>query len=66
MRRNVYATRLKDILDKFDAREAERALDALADDEENGYPTSKKEEDLRDRLVRCLEAYGRTMSSLER
>lgn len=66
MRKGIHAKKIKGVLDKFDAREAERVLDTLSDDEENGYPTSNKEEELRDRLIKCLEAYERTMRALER
>lgn len=66
MRRNTHAERLKMALEKFDAKDAERVLDLLADDEEKGYTATGKEEGLRDRLIKCLEAYERTMSSLER
>lgn len=66
MRKGIHAKKIKGVLDKFDAREAERVLDTMADDEEKGYPTSQKEKGLRDRLIRCLEAYERTMRTLER
>lgn len=66
MRKNTHADRLKMALEKFEVREAERALDLLADDEDKGYAATSKEEGLRERLIKCLEAYERTMSSLDR
>jgi hypothetical protein len=61
-----HAKRLKEALEKFDPKHAERALDLLAEDEDNGHETSKAEESLRGRLTKCLEAYERTMFFIER
>lgn len=63
--KNIHAKRLKDVLDKFDHKDAIKALDLLADDEDKGHNTTKQEESLRDRLIKCLEAYERTMSMLD-
>lgn len=65
MPKTNHAERLKEALDKFDPKFAERALDIMADDEENGHETTKEEESLRERLMKCLDAYQRTMSMLE-
>lgn len=61
-----YAKRLKDSLNKFDPKDAERTLDLLADAEDQGHNTSKEENNLRERLIKCLEAYERTMFYIER
>jgi len=66
MSKTVHAKRLKDALDEFDPKFAEKALDLLADDEDKGHETTKEEESLRSRLIKCLEAYERTMSMLDR
>lgn len=65
MSKNAHAKRLKDALDKFDPKFAEKALDLLAEDEDNGHETTKEEEGLRSRLMKCLEAYERIMSMLD-
>lgn len=61
----THSKRMKSALDKFDPKEAERVLDLLADDEDKGYHLSKEENNLRERLWKCLEAYERTMYYLE-
>lgn len=60
-----HVKRLKEALEKFDPKCAEKALDLLYDAEENGRETSKEEERLRERLIKCLEAYNRTISMIE-
>lgn len=57
--------RLKEALEKFDPKYAEKALDMLAEDEEKGRKTSKEEERLRSRLIKCLEAYERISSMID-
>ena len=65
MPKTVHAKRLKDALDKFDPKFAEKALDMLADDEDKGHEATKEEDSLRDRLIKCLEVYQRAMSMLD-
>ena len=57
--------RLKGALYKFDFHRAILALDLLADDEDKGYETTKDEEALREKLIKCLAAYERTMSRID-
>lgn len=66
MPRITHAKRLKEELNKFDPKEAVKVLDLLADAEDGGHETTKEEENLRGRLVKCLEAYERTMFYIER
>jgi len=61
----THSKRMKGALDKFDPKEAEKVLDLLFNDEEKGYQITKEENDLRERLWKCLEAYERTMYYLE-
>lgn len=61
-----HARRLKEALNKFEPKEAEKALDLLADDEDRGHEATKEEESLRERLIKCLEVYERTMYLIER
>lgn len=61
----TYSTRMKNALNKFDSKVAEKVLDSLADDEDNGYQPTNEENKLRERLLKCLESYQRTMHSLE-
>jgi hypothetical protein len=62
-----HARRLKEALNKFEPKEAEKALDLLAADEERGrHEATKEEESLRERLIKCLEVYERTMYLIER
>jgi hypothetical protein len=65
MPKTTHAKRLKDALDKFDPKFAEKALDLLADDEDNGHDATKEEENLRARLIKCLDAYQRTLAMLD-
>lgn len=65
MPKNIHAKRLKEALDKFEPKFAEKALDLLAEDEDNGHEATKEEENLRTRLIKCLEAYERVMSMLD-
>lgn len=60
-----HAKRLKEALDKFDPKYAEQALSLLSDDEESGRETTKEEERLRNRLVKCLETYERAIFMIE-
>lgn len=60
-----YESRIMQVLNKFDHREAERVLDFLADEDEKGHKASKEEKALRRRLEKCLEAYERTSFILE-
>lgn len=65
MPNTIHAKRLKDALDKFDPKFAEKAIDLLSDDEDRGYETTKDEDALREKLIRCLAAYERTMSRID-
>lgn len=60
-----HAKRLKEALDKFDPKRAEKTLDLLYEAEESGRETTKEEERLRDRLIKCLEVYNRTISMID-
>lgn len=59
-----HAKRLKEALEKFDPKHAEKVLDFLACDEKNGRLTTREEDKLRDRLIKCLEIYKRTISTI--
>lgn len=61
----TYSVRMKSVLNKFDSKDAEKVLDSLADDEDNGYVPTNEENKLRERLLKCLESYQRTMYYLE-
>lgn len=61
----TYSFRMKSVLNKFDSKDAEKVLDSLADDEDNGYVPTNEENKLRERLLKCLESYQRTMYYLE-
>lgn len=60
-----YSKKIKGALDKFDLKEAEKVLDLIADDEDRGCELSGEENKLRERLLKCIEAYERTMYYLE-
>jgi hypothetical protein len=61
----THALRMKEALNKFDSKQAEKVLDLLADAEDNGYSATNEENNLRERLLKCIEAYQRTMYFLE-
>jgi hypothetical protein len=66
MPKTTHAKILMGALQKFDPKDAEKVLDILAEAEEKGHHTTSEEENLRSRLEKCLEAYNRTASMLER
>lgn len=62
----MYEKKIKNVLNKFDSKEAEKVLDLISESEDKGYLLTKEENKLRDKLWNCLEAYERTMYYIER
>lgn len=65
MSKTNYEKKLEEVLNKFDFKNAISVLDILADAEDEGHNTTKKENNLRERLLKCLETYERTMYLIE-
>lgn len=59
-----FKDKLKDALEKFDVRLAERLGDEIYEAELSGYQLTPQEEKLWERLKNCMQAYYRTMASL--
>jgi hypothetical protein len=57
-----FAKDLRDALEKFDYRVAEELLDQVRSAEEAGYELTTREENLLNRLVRCVDTYRRASS----
>lgn len=66
MSKTNYEKKLEEALNKFDIKNAQLILDILADAEDEGYNTNKKENNLRERLFKCIETYEKTMFFIER
>lgn len=60
-----FAKELRDALEKFDYPVAEDLLDQVRSAEEAGYELTTREENLLNRLVRCVATYRRASSHVE-
>jgi hypothetical protein len=59
-----FKKRLQAALDRFDLNTAENLSEEIYDAELHGYTPTAQEEKLWERLVKCVQAYRRTMASL--
>ena len=57
-----YKQRILNALEKFDVRQAEKLSDALHEAELAGYQLTKEEDQLWERLTRCIEMYRRNLA----
>jgi mRNA-degrading endonuclease RelE of RelBE toxin-antitoxin system len=64
-KKSKFSKKIKSALDKFDSKVAEKVLDSIAEEEDEGYELTIEEVKLRERLTKCIEAYERTMYYLE-
>jgi hypothetical protein len=60
-----YKQKLKNALERFDVANAENLVVDLAAAEEAGYECTIQERRLWDRLLKCIEQFRRTLTSLE-
>lgn len=60
-----FKKKLKAALEKFDLTVAENLAEEVYDAELHGYKPTAQEERLCERLSNCIQAYRRTMASLQ-
>lgn len=60
-----FKKKLQAALDRFDLTTAEDLVEEIYDAELQGYKPTAQEERLWERLANCIQAYRRTMASLQ-